>query len=103
MSSALEYGATPAAALLLGLLTAAAVVLLVARRRGWMPRLGRGSRHDVGIRVIDVKWLAGRTGCALLEVGQQRFLVPIGEARTPMALPAPLTAAPTAQEHAADA
>ena len=99
MSSALEYGATPAAALLLGLLTAAAVVLLVARRRGWMPRLGRGSRHDVGIRVIDVKWLAGRAGCALLEVGQQRFLVPIGEARTPLALPAP----PTAQEHAADA
>lgn len=103
MLSALAPAATSAAMLLLGLLIAVALALLVARRRGWRPRAHAGGRHELGIRVVDVKWLAGRAGCALLEVGQQRFLVPIGEARTPLPLASSASAARAAEERGVDA
>lgn len=103
MTSPLTSFAASAAVLLLGALLVVAAALLLARSRGWLPGLARGARDESGIRVLDIKWLAGKAGCALLEIGQQRYLVPLGDARTPLALPSPTPTAVAAMEPASNA
>lgn len=38
------------------------------------------------IRVLDVKWFSPQAGCAVIELPQGRFLLPLGQCGTPRAL-----------------